>query len=99
MLQKDFERAAMLSPARAAKWYDAVERSWRGFAIVSPRRAAMFIATLGHESSGFVHTRELWGPTPAQLRYEGRKDLGNTEPGDGFRFRGRGLIQVTGRAN
>ncbi len=64
-----------------------------------PHRLAHYLAQLCHESGGFRYDREVWGPTPAQKRYEGRKDLGNTQPGDGYKFRGRTGIQITGREN
>lgn len=73
------------------------------FGINTPLRQAHWLAQIAHESGRFRYTRELWGPTAQQLRYEPPSDLakrlGNTEPGDGKKFMGRGFIQVTGRAN
>lgn len=62
-------------------------------------RIAMFLANVGHETMRLERMREIWGPTPAQRRYEGRTDLGNVQPGDGKRFMGRGCFHTTGRAN
>lgn len=69
--------------------------------IDAPHRLAQYLAQLLHESGGFRWDREIWGPTAAQRRYDTRTDLGNTAAadGDGYLFRGRGPIQITGRAN
>ena len=69
------------------------------YAIVTRLRVAAFIAQVGHESGQLRFVREIWGPTAQQVGYEGRADLGNTVKGDGSKYRGRGLIQITGRAN
>lgn len=65
------------------------------YAINTPLRVAHFLAQIGHESAGFNAVREY----ASGAAYEGRLSLGNTQPGDGVRFKGRGLIQITGRAN
>lgn len=60
---------------------------------------AQFLAQVMHESGGLRYVREIWGPTAAQKRYEGRKDLGNVKAGDGKRYMGRDVLQITGRTN
>jgi putative chitinase len=99
MTANDLSRATGASLARAAAWLQNISAAMNEFEINTPARITMFLAQVGHESGGLIYTTELWGPTPAQLGYEGREDLGNTQPGDGLKYRGRGLIQITGRAN
>ena len=99
MTPQDLARATGARIDRASAWLAHIEAAMKEFDINTPKRQAAFLAQIGHESGGLQYAREIWGPTPAQARYEGRADLGNTEPGDGVRFKGRGLIQTTGRAN
>ena len=92
-------RAIGASPPNALRWLAPIQSTCDTYGINTPERMAAFLAQIGHESGGLRHTSELWGPTAAQQRYEGREDLGNVRRGDGLRYRGHGLIQITGRAN
>lgn len=65
------------------------------FHINSPLRQAAFLAQIAHESGELRYVKEI----ASGSAYEGRKDLGNTQPGDGMTYKGRGLIQITGRNN
>lgn len=97
--------------ANIDKYFEPLNAVLVKYEINTPLRIAHFIAQLAHESGSFRYNEEIW-PNPQldangvatrgnswQLKYEGRADLGNTQTGDGYRFRGRGLIQLTGRAN
>lgn len=84
-----------LSPAKAAEISRALNAAMAEAGIRTNLAKAAFLAQLAHESGGFKYMREL----DSGERYEGRRDLGNTQPGDGRRYKGRGFIQVTGRSN
>ena len=92
-----------LPAARLDEFLPHLDAAMGEFAINTPARAAAFLAQLAHESGEFRWMEEIWGPTSAQRRYEPPSTLaarlGNTQPGDGSRFKGRGPIQLTGRAN
>lgn len=84
-----------LTAERAAEVAPHLNRAMAEAGIDNPQRKAAFVAQLAHESGGFKYMEEI----ASGRAYEGRRDLGNTQPGDGERFKGRGFIQVTGRAN
>jgi putative chitinase len=88
-------RATGVTTAKAQAILVGVVNGLRDSQCDNANRIAMWLAQIGHESAGFNATEEY----ASGSAYEGRGDLGNTQPGDGVRFKGRTWIQITGRSN
>lgn len=83
------------SMRRIAEFTPGLDNAFTEFEINTEMRVAQFLAQIACESIQLTYTAEI----ASGIRYEGRADLGNTQPGDGPKFKGRGLIMITGRAN
>ena len=92
-----------LPPAKLQLYLPHLNQAMQRYGVDTLLRTAAFTAQLAHESGEFRFMEEIWGPIPAQLRYEPQSSLaarlGHTEPGDGQRGKGRGPLPITRRVN
>ncbi len=83
------------SKSKIDLFVNAVNEAMRDFEINTRVRVCAFLSQIAHESCSLLYVQEL----ASGKAYEGRVNLGNTQKGDGVKFKGRGLIQITGRTN
>jgi predicted chitinase len=84
-----------LAEAKAKLYLPLLNAAMAEAGITTPQRQSAFLAQLAHESGQFRYMQEI----ASGSAYEGRRDLGNVNPGDGQLYKGRGPIQLTGRDN
>ena len=93
---EELKKVMPLCPSgRRAEYLPFIQQAMQEFEITTYLREAAFLAQLAHESGELKYMEEI----ASGAAYEGRSDLGNTHPGDGKRYKGRGPIQLTGRTN
>jgi len=80
---------------RMSKYHAVLVKAMTEFDIITYPREAAFLAQIAHETMNLTFFEEI----ASGKAYENRKDLGNTQPGDGVRFKGRGMLMLTGRGN
>ena len=92
---KQLQAIMSCSESKASEFCEPLNNAMEKYSINTLLRESAFLAQVGHESGRLFYVKEI----ASGKAYEGRKDLGNTKVGDGVKFKGRGLIQITGRNN
>ena len=95
MTPSELVKILPFAASRVERYAPLLTATMSEFGIDTPKRKAAFLAQVGHESGSLKYTAELANGEA----YNGRADLGNTSPGDGPRYKGRGLLQITGKHN